>query len=419
MGAMQRLARTGCSWCVAGLVSATVLGCAAPKPAPFRAPSSSAGFPDHAMKAAAESARARAVAAETDGAPGVIRGVQLRTSGISARDVADGTGIGGGVRVLLERPWRVRAEAEGGKAEQQAAQFRVTAAEMEARALTCDESVQGRANAERAAVTRAHATQLERVLAWTIAFREAGTLDPITASRTELLVQRRLLADATQGESFRVHETLGALPEVATPTQGGLDRSPAHVAERIRTQHPNVQAHLSRAEQNRQLSSVELGRRIPWFNFVQLDYGIDGQGFRDLQGRVALEIPLDDGSRGRSERYAELGVSEDYAAEGEAALLTRQALVALQALRAFEAQTERLAALEAQATRAESLATRFMEERREGPDKVAQLLGETYAGRMLVLDARERAGRASCSLEWATGASYAAWPRVTGEEPKK
>jgi len=55
-----------------------------------------------------------------------------------------------------------------------------------------------------------------------------------------------------------------------------------------------------------------------------------------------------------------------------------------------------------------------MDERREGPDRVAQLLSETYAARMLVLEAQERAGRASCSLEWATGVSYAAWPRAKG-----
>jgi len=417
MGPMERLSQSRWSWCVVGLLSTTIASCAAPKPAPVRAPSASAGFSDHALKAAAESARARAVVAETDGAPGVISGVQLRTSGISARDVEDGTGISGGVRVLLERPWQVRAESSGGKAEQQAAQFTATAAEMEARALTCDESVQGRAQAERKAIAEAHAAQLERVLAWTVAFRDAGTLDPVTASRTELLVQRRLLSDETESESFRVHETLGPLPAVSASPGGGLDRDPVHIAQRIRAQHPNVRAHVSRAEQNRQLSSVELGRRIPWFNFVQLDYGIEGQGFRDLQGRVALEIPLDDGSRGRARRYEELGASEEYEAEGEAALLTQQALVALYALRAFEAQAERLAALDAQAARAESLAVRFLDERREGPDKIAQLLGETYADRMLVLDARERAGRASCSLEWATGTSYTAWPRLSGEAP--
>jgi len=395
------------------LLALALLACAAPQPAPPRAATTSSGFREHALDAAAQASRARAAAADADGAPGVVRGVQLRVSGISARDIDQGQDMTAGVRVLLDRPWRVRAEGKSGAAARDAETFAARAAELRARAFTCDESVQGRAEAERQVLARTYAAQLAELLAWTVAFRAAGTIDPVTASRTELLIARRLLADETADPVFRIHDSLGTLPAIEARQDKQLDRHPDHIVERIRTAHPSVQEHLSRADQHGYSAAAELGERIPWLSFVQLDYGIEGQGVRDLQGRLALEIPLDDGSRGRSRSLDQLSESERYEAESEAALLNQQASIALHALTLFENQSPSLAALEKQANDAEALSLRFMGDRREGPDKVAQLLAESYAGRLLVLEARERAGRASCSLAWATGVSASNWPRVS------
>ncbi len=391
-----------------------MMGCVASANAPVRAPRAQIGFSEHTLLAAAESARARAAVGAADGAPGVVRSIQLRSSRASVRDVETGQNIAAGVRAQLDRPWRVSAQNKGGEAGINAAAFTADAAGARARALTCDESVQGRANAQRQSVVTAHGAKLERVLAWTAAFREAGSLDPITASRTELLVKRKLLSEVAPEEAFRIHDTIGELPALATLDGVVLDRDPQRVIDRIRAEHPTVRAHLSAAEADRQLSAAESGRRIPWFDFIELGYGFDGQGLRDVRGIVAVEIPLDDGSRGRARRYQQLGVSEEYEAESEAALLTRQAVMALQVLNLFGAQAAQLSALQTQANEAEALALRFLDERRESPDKVAQLLSETYAGRVFVLEAQERAGRAACALEYATGTSYTKWPRLVG-----
>ena len=295
------------------------VGCAARPRSPVRAPDTHIAFSEHALAAAAESARARGAVAATDGAPGVVRSLQLRSSRVSARDIEAGQNIAAGVRAQLDRPWRVSAQNKGGEASVDAANFNSDAAESRARALTCDESVRGRAAVQRQAATSSQATHLTRVLEWTAAFRSSGTLDPITAMRTELSIQRKLVEDMEPEQTYRVHESLGELPALSALDGAVLDRDPHRVIERIRNQHPEVRAHLALAEENRQLSAAESGRRLPWFDFIELGYGFDGQGFRDVRGILAIEIPLDDGSRGKAQKLEQLGLSEEYEAEGQAA----------------------------------------------------------------------------------------------------
>ncbi len=385
-----------------------------PKPIhtrPARAPEET--FDEHALRVRAAEADAQAAAAEGQHSEGMVKAIQLRAATNGAFD--DGDGAQGSVRLQLDRPFRTNELSRSKQAAGEAAMLEAKAEAYRAQASTCDESVTAHAHEQRKVYLDGYRGQLTELLARTRAFSAAGTLDPITGARAELQLSRRLLEARSPAAGMRAHPKLGPLPELAD--QGlALDTDAGRLNERIAAEHPEVRAHLASASEHDHAAISEKRSRIPWFDFVQLDMA-SGSGAPNLGGRVALEIPLDTGARGRAERHAHLSVGETYRAMGLSAELTEVALRALTELAGFEGDAAAQRAILEQADKADALAKKFLQSLDESPDRVAQLLAEAHAGRMAVLEARERAGKAACVLEYATGTSYDSWPRLEQKTP--
>ena len=87
----------------------------------------------------------------------------------------------------------------------------------------------------------------------------------------------------------------------------------------------------------------------------------------------------------------------------------QESLEALAALRAFEVETARLSELEDLASRADEIADEWTRDRLAKPASVASLLDEAFAARNAIVDARERAAQAHCTLLVMTGALSDSW----------
>jgi hypothetical protein len=388
-------------------VLACAFGCAStPTPVKTTAPAAEA-FEEYSLHVRAAEANARAAAAEGEHSEGMFKSVQLRAA--TANSFEDGDGTQGAVRLQLDNPFRTSEATRSLEAAGEAAAFEAEAQRYQANADTCEESVEARVFALRKGHIETYRAQLTQLLTRTRAFQSAGTLDPMGGARTELQLSRRLLEARLPGVGLRAHPQLGALPEpteVAQPLDGDPTRLTALIAEK----HPEVRAHLSAASEHKHAATSERRSRIPFVDYLQLD--MDSRaGAPNLGGRLALEIPLDTGARGRAERHAHLSVGETYEAMSQAALLSQLASAALLELQGFEGDAAQQRSILEQADRADGLAQRFLEGQGDTPDRIAQLLSEAHEGRMAVLDARERAGKAACLLEYATGTSYAKWPR--------
>ena len=365
-------------------------------------------FAEHEARVLAAQENARAVVAEGEHSEGILRSVQLRAGTQGSFD--DGDGPQGSVRLSLDQPLRTRELSRSKQAAGDAAQLKAEAEGTRAMASTCEESVQARAHAPRQAYSSSYRTQLSALLERTRAFSAAGTIDPVNGARAELQLSRRLLETRPLAPGLRAHPTLGPLPEPAEPGQP-LDTNSERLNARIEQKHPEVRSHLATASEHQHAALSEKRSRIPYIDFVQLDMAT-GEGAPNLGGRLALEIPLDTGARGRAERHAHLSLGETYEAMGIAAELSQLASAALAELVGFEGDGPQQKAILEQAERADALASRFLASQDETPDRIAQLLAEAHAARLSVLEARERAGKAACLLEYATGTSYAAWPRA-------
>jgi hypothetical protein len=86
-------------------------------------------------------------------------------------------------------------------------------------------------------------------------------------------------------------------------------------------------------------------------------------------------------------------------------------LRALNDVHEFEARADQWRELETLADRAEEVADRWWKSRLARPNQVAALLDNAYAARIAVLDARERAAGAQCTLLAMTGVSIDEWAR--------
>jgi hypothetical protein len=89
----------------------------------------------------------------------------------------------------------------------------------------------------------------------------------------------------------------------------------------------------------------------------------------------------------------------------------RRSLEALGELADFEARAVQWEELQALADAAEQVADRWWRDRLARPSQVAALLDQAFAARSAVLDARERAAIAGCTLLAMTGVPPEDWPR--------
>jgi hypothetical protein len=406
------------AWAKGVLCALAVTGCAhaggtaapARPPALGSHPGAASVAVDPAVLAAA--ARARAEAARAEGAPGMFENLQLRVRGRGEAALEGGAGIDLGARLKMERPFKTSALADSMRHGADAALWLAHAAEAEARARLCEESVLGRSEAARAEEHTLFRARVEKALGWASALAQAGEVQSLVAIETELNVRRSLLARASALAVHRVVGELGPLPDVLADRGAPLALDEGTVRAAVRVQHPEVLSHLAMSERHRAEALSERRARLPWFDFLQLDYFTWRGGSEALGARVAVGIPLDDGARGRAARAELLGESERHAAEASLGTLATAARAALAELAEVEARAADYRALLKAAEAAEVLAARLIDERRGPADKALGLLDDAQDARDLVREARERAGVAACTLELSTGKDYAAWPRA-------
>ena len=312
-------------------------------------------------------------------------------------------------RVPLNRPAEVRAEKEVLRAETKMAVSRLEETSLERRAELCFPAIEALAAQARRQIYTRYAERQTALLEWNTDWRSSGMVNELSGARFELESRIKLAswepAPAELGK-------LGAftLPRIAT-ANGMLARTPQLVRETVRHHHPSVALRRATAERYRALAERARARSQPWIKFVDLRYEYQSDGRESgVGGQLAFEIPLG-GQLANAGRYDWL-LRESHS---EAAGLVEQqiagSLQALAEVNEFEARTERWQRLLRLADEAEEISDRWWRERLAKPAQVAALLDEAFAARSAVLEARERAGSAYCTVLAMTGVSVEDWPR--------
>jgi hypothetical protein len=314
-------------------------------------------------------------------------------------------------RLPVNRPNEVRARREVRRAETEVAVARLEEASLERRAELCFPSVDLLAYRERVSIYDAYVERQEALLAWSEEWRRSGVVDELSAARFKL---ESRLKSATR-EPLRappVEVVLPVLPEVGR-NAGLLVQGLPMLRERVSEHHPSVAVRRAMAERYRALVDREDSQRTPRLRFLEIAYERDtGRGGRDgVGGRVAVDFPFGARERANANRYEALVRQEQSEERRLIAERVGASLEALGELSQFEARADRWAELESLAGAAERLADRWWRERLARPAQVAGLLDGAFTARSAVLDARERAGIAGCTLLATTGVPPEHWPR--------
>ena len=179
----------------------------------------------------------------------------------------------------------------------------------------------------------------------------------------------------------------------------------------VRELHPSVAYREAMSERYAALSERAGGRARPWFDFI--DFGYEYKQHRDDEAfaQVALRVPFGSTAQAEATRFRALRRSQQREADYVVQEQSRLGLLALREVDRFETQAGRWQELLGAAREAEEIAERGWRERLARPSQVAALFDQAYAARTTVVDARERAGLASCQLMAVTGRSIDEWPR--------
>jgi hypothetical protein len=257
----------------------------------------------------------------------------------------------------------------------------------------------------------AYAARQTALLEWSEDWRIAGTIDELAAARFEI-ASRIKLATREPTRPPQVEVVMPVLPEIgARPTS--LVRAPPRLRETVRSHHPSAAVRRATAERYRALSDRASSQARPWLKFVDVSYQHESGAGGDHGGggRLAFEIPLGARERASAGRYRALVRQEQSEEQRLVEEQVRRSLDALGELADFEARTEQWKELQALARAAEQIADRWWRDRLARPSQVAALLDQAFAARSAVLDARERAAIAGCTLLAMTGVPPENWPR--------
>jgi hypothetical protein len=392
---------------------ALAAGCAGPPPADYRERIDSAkrGLADdpaiQARAAEVEAAMAREEGEE------LIDEIQLRLRGA----YLDEGRFRVTTRIPIANPAELRTRKQVLRADTEVAVARLEEASLERRAELCFPSVDFLVYQRRLPIYDAYATRQEALLAWSEDWRIAGTIDELEAARFEI-DNRIKLVTREPTRPPQVEVAMAVLPEVEARS-GQLVREPQMLRETIRSYHPSAAVRRATAERYRALSERASIQARPWLSFVDLAYEYESNNGGQNGGGAQLAFDLPFGAReraaaGRYEALVRGEQSEEQRLVEERVLRSR---AALDELADFEARAGQWAELEVLAGTAERIADRWWQDRLARPSEVADLLDKAFTARTAVLDARERAALAGCTLLTATGVPPERWPR-RGEPAK-
>ncbi len=352
-----------------------------------------------ARVAAVEAARAR------EEQPMFVEELELRVRD----DYIDEHQVRVTARVPMNRPSELRAQRSVLAAETRIAISRLEEVSLERRAELCFPSVESLAAEQRRAIYADYVDRQQALLVWNTDWRSAGTIDELRGARFDL--ERRVkLASWEPGPVQTPKQVVAALPEIGEGT-GVLVRDAELLRATVRRHHPSVALRRASAQRYRALAQRARARSQPWIKFVDVTYEHrSDKSENGVGGRLAFEIPLG-GERANVGRYEALIRQESGEARGFVEEQMTRSLQALEELHAFESRSQRWRDLLRLADEAEEIADRWWRERLARPADVAALLDGAFTARSAVLEARERAGSAYCTLLAMTGVELMAWPR--------
>jgi hypothetical protein len=282
---------------------------------------------------------------------------------------------------------------------------------LERRAELCFPSVDVLVHRARESIYGVYAKRQKALLEWSEDWRSAGTIDELAAARFEI-ESRLKLATREPPRPPQVEVVMPVLPEVgARPT--GLDRRLPLLRETVRSHHPSAALRRATAERYLALSDRADSQAKPRLKFVEASYRYESGAGGDHGGggRLAFEIPFGIQERASAGRYRALVRQEQSEEQRLVEEQVRRSLEALDALADFEARAAQWQELKWLAEAAEQIADRWWQDRLARPAQVAALLDQSFAARSAVLEARERAAIAGCTLLAMTGVPPEDWPR--------
>jgi hypothetical protein len=387
---------------------ALVPGCAGP-PAPDYGPRIEAarrGLSDdpaiQARAAEVEAAQAR------EQGEALVDGVELR---VGDEYVDSEHRVRVAARIPVQNPAELRTRREVLRAETEVAVARLEETSLERRAELCFPSVDVLVYRARESIYDVYAMRQKALLEWSEDWRRAGTLDELSAARFEI-ESRLKLATREPPRAPQVEGVLPVLPEVGSrPT--GLVRTLPLLRETVRSHHPSAALRRATAERYQALSALADSQAKPWLKFVEASYRYESGAGGDHGGggRLAFEIPFGIQEQASAGHYRALVRQEQSEEQRLVDEQVRRSLGALEELSDFEARAAQWQELKWLAEAAEQIADRWWQGRLARPSQVAALLDQSFAARSAVLEARERAAIAGCTLLAMTGVPPESWPR--------
>jgi hypothetical protein len=319
--------------------------------------------------------------------------------------------LGMRARIPVPDPAQVRARRAVRRAETEASIARLDETSLRRRTELCFRSIDTEAHRERSAIYESYARRGRALLEWSEGARRSGILSerPATQFRIEARIK---LVTRKPGPPPEPSAATDPLPAVGRG-RGALVTSPELLLDLVRTHHPSPAVHRAIAARYEALSTRAQSAARPWFEFVDLDYEriFRDESRNDIGGQLAFRIPFGVESRADASRFRALGRSETLEGEGLIRDQMRQSIFALKEFQYFESNTEEWQELLELAHSAEEMADRWRDERLARPSQVENLIERAYDARVAVIEARERAGLARCTVFALTGVSLDDWPR--------
>jgi hypothetical protein len=332
--------------------------------------------------------------------------VQLRVE----NEYEDDYGLRLTARVPVPNPKEVRARRGLRRSDTETSLARLEETALGRRSELCFASIESAAHTEEAGIYDEYARRQRALLERNEEQRRSGSQSERTSTRFEL-ENRIKLATRMPGPAPQIEAAVRDLPLVYAP-MGRLVRAYAVVRKTIGEHHPSTAVFMAVSDHYAAHSAREESRRLPWLDFVDLSYEPVATGDdSEIGAQIAVRIPFGARARGNAQRYRALSRSESLKGERLVEEQVRRSLFALRELDDFETRVKQWEELLALARKADEVAERGSRQRVATLSQIASLFEQAYEARIAVLEARERAGMAGCTLLAMTGVPPEDWPR--------
>lgn len=313
-------------------------------------------------------------------------------------------------RVKVRHPAELRAERNVLRAQTEIEVARLEEATLKRRVEMCFPSVDALVRAQQNEIFTDYTLRQKILLAWNDTWLESGVIDELSGVRFRL--DSRVKLAVRQPPPSADHARISIqLPDIGAGP-GELVRNPEHLRATVRQHHPSAGLQRATADRYRRLAERARARRLPGLRFVDLSYEHRTASSRNgVGGQVAFEIPFGGESRAEIARYDALIRQQRFEGNARVEDQISLSLQALNDVHDFESRHEQWRELERLAAAAEEVADRWWKSRLAKPSQVSALLDDAYSARIAVLDARERAANAQCTLLSMTGVTLDDWPR--------